>query len=253
MLVLIVKITATIKWSNVQKIANVFILKWRERYPKMGRAMALIGFQTRSHKTRNHRVWGWKVTSWRLDFGTWVRDQMNSATKCTSWQACALKDTLTVTNICHEVILQSREVTDCSEHVLVTNLFKSKNPWPSPANPNIHMYAFWVEVIPYWVVTFVNCVTFKRSQCVATVCQPITKMIWHSALVELMISFKTTEWKQIVWRDVNFKSNFVTQFIGVIITLKFITWVESSNFKFECDLRSGLLNIAVRFSAGFGL
>ena len=40
MLVLIVKITATIKWSNVQKIANVFILKWRERYPKMGRAIA---------------------------------------------------------------------------------------------------------------------------------------------------------------------------------------------------------------------
>ena len=52
MLVLIVKITATIKWSKVQKIANVFILKWRERYPKMGRAMALIGCQTWSHKTQ---------------------------------------------------------------------------------------------------------------------------------------------------------------------------------------------------------
>ena len=46
MLVLIVKTTATIKWSRVQKIANVFILKWRERYPKMGRAIALIGFLT---------------------------------------------------------------------------------------------------------------------------------------------------------------------------------------------------------------
>ena len=44
MLVLIVKVTATIKWSKVQKIAKVFILKWRERYPKMGRAMALKGF-----------------------------------------------------------------------------------------------------------------------------------------------------------------------------------------------------------------
>ena len=74
---------------------------------------------------------------------------------------------------------------------------------------------------------------------------------WHT--VELMMSFKTTVWKQIVWFDVNFKSNFVTQFIGVIITLKFMTWVDSNNFRFECDLRSGLLNIPVRFSAGFGL
>ena len=35
----------------------------------------------------------------------------------------ALKDTLPVTNICHEVILRSREVTDCTEHALVTNIF----------------------------------------------------------------------------------------------------------------------------------
>ena len=48
---------------------------------------------------------------------------MNFATKCTSWQAYALKDTLTVTNIGHEIILRSREVTDCPEHALVTNLF----------------------------------------------------------------------------------------------------------------------------------
>ena len=34
---------------------------------------------------------------------------MNFATKRTSWQAYALKDTLTVTNICHEG-------TDCPEH-----------------------------------------------------------------------------------------------------------------------------------------
>ena len=34
-----------------------------------------------------------------------------------------LKDTLTVTNICHEVILRSREVTDRPEHALATNLF----------------------------------------------------------------------------------------------------------------------------------
>ena len=44
MLELMVKITMTIKWSRDQKIANVFILKYRERYPKIGRAMALNGF-----------------------------------------------------------------------------------------------------------------------------------------------------------------------------------------------------------------
>ena len=58
----------------------------------------------------------------KSNFGTtWLRD--NFATKCTSWQAYALQDTLTVTNICHEVILRSREFTDCPEHALVTNLF----------------------------------------------------------------------------------------------------------------------------------
>ena len=41
---------------------------------------------------------------------------MSFATKCTSSQAYAFKDTLTVTKICHEV-------TDCSEQALVTNLF----------------------------------------------------------------------------------------------------------------------------------
>ena len=53
---------------------------------------------------------------------------MNFAIKYTSWQAYALKDTLTVTNICHEVILRSREVKDCPEHPLVTNLFVA-NIW----------------------------------------------------------------------------------------------------------------------------
>ena len=41
---------------------------------------------------------------------------------------------------------------------------QSKNPLPSPANPNIHMYAFCVEVIPYCVVTFVSWVTLIGSQ-----------------------------------------------------------------------------------------
>ena len=85
------------------------------------------GKNTCLYESFNPRNYRWKVTSWRLDFGTWVRDCMNFATKWTSWQAYALKDTLTVTNLCHEVIHRSREVTDCPEHALVTNLFVANN------------------------------------------------------------------------------------------------------------------------------
>ena len=45
----------------------------------------------------------------------------------------------------------------------------------------------------------------------------------------------------------------LTQFIGVMITLKFMTWVDSNSFKLEWDLSFWLLNISVRLSAGFGL
>ena len=46
-----------------------------------------------------------------------------------------LTDTLTVTNICHEVILRSREVTYCPEHALVTNLFVAKIRRLSESDP----------------------------------------------------------------------------------------------------------------------
>ena len=121
-------------------------------------------------------------------------------------------------------------------------------PCPSPANPHIHMYEFWVVVIPYWVVTFVSCVTLTGSKYI--ICVRLSSDCWNALTYGKVDDVILNHG---LWFGVYSQSNFVTQFIGVMITAKLVTWVKSNNLKFEFDLSSLLLNISLRLSDGFGV